>query len=58
MERKIKEYDLVGSESYEEFVKMVNESIEDGYQPYGSPFVTNEGHGNNSPFFYQVMVKY
>ena len=43
----------------EKFDKEVNELIEDGYEPYGSPSFTIEDRGDNDFVYYfsQAMMK-
>lgn len=48
---KIKRYELIGFQGILQFNNGVNAMIEDGWQPYGSPFDASIG-------YFQAMVKY
>jgi hypothetical protein len=49
---KITDYILIGGYDPLEAAKMVQEAIEQGYQPYGNPFM------DRLEFVIQAMVKY
>jgi len=54
--KKITEYKILEDDFRENLVKMVNQSIGEGWQPYGDLIVYVLS--NTSYFFCQAMIKY
>tara|TARA_B100000963_G_C22496102_1_gene611523 strand:+ start:202 stop:498 length:297 start_codon:yes stop_codon:yes gene_type:complete len=54
---KIIEYSIVYSDDYIDFIGIVNDMINRGYQPYGNTFMANDTINNHS-CYHQPMVKY
>lgn len=50
---KIIRYEAVGSESFDDFIRLVNNMIEDNWQPWGNMIITEE---NKKTFYYQALV--
>lgn len=46
------EYTMVSSQSLEEFLKLVNDLLEQGWELYGTPFVTFESGYKTAPSQY------
>lgn len=55
--KKICEYKLLVANFVEDLNDNVNESIKDGWQPYGNPF-TVQRENYNLFYFTQAVVKY
>ncbi len=60
MKNKIIAYQLVFASFDDNFVGKINDLIEEGWQPFNSPFVRKEKgeNGREELFYYQTMVQY
>ena len=65
--KEIQEYFLISTDNPLEFDNSINKMINDGWQPYGNPFISSEnkdtpdgGFYNHlkETYFHQAMVKY
>lgn len=57
--KEIGEYKTIIASKFEELDRKVNESIKQGFQPFGSPFVTGTGEKYIDKFLAcQAMVRY
>ena len=55
MIQKITDYDLLEVKNFEDFIVVMKEMIEKGWQPYGFPSFTSEG---KYIWYRQALVKY
>ena len=51
---KIKKYITVGGHDAFSLDDAVNEQIQDGYEPFGNPYILT--HAEKDPVFFQAMV--
>lgn len=61
MQNEIKEYNVLGCPGFDIFVKMVNDAIKDGWQPYGNMQTAmdySDGSDEKVLWYFQPVVKY